>query len=168
MNHTEILEFLMEGTYTGKVSTINKDGSSHVTPIWYILDENNHITFTTYSKSVKGKNLIHDPRISFCVDDQVPPFSFVIVYGIAEAISKPSDLLTWTTKIAERYMGKTCLMNTEKEMLLKGNCSLKSFQQKLLARRTYQFSNFQIYCFLTEKNRIIDSLLIMNVGIPDK
>ncbi|MDP8907086.1 MAG: pyridoxamine 5'-phosphate oxidase family protein, partial [Thermoproteota archaeon] len=93
----EILQFLIKGTYIGKVSTINKDRSSHVTPIWYILDENNHITFTTYSKSVKGKNLIRDPRISFCVGDQVPPFSFVIVYGIAEVISKPCDLLTWAT-----------------------------------------------------------------------
>ena len=65
-----------------------------------------NITFTTYYKSVKGKNPIRDPRVSFCVDDQVPPFSFVIVYGIAEIISKPSDLLKWTTKIAERHMGK--------------------------------------------------------------
>ncbi|HYP42832.1 MAG TPA: PPOX class F420-dependent oxidoreductase [Candidatus Nitrosocosmicus sp.] len=139
----------MEGTYTGKVSTINKDGSSHVTPIWYILDENNHITFTTYSKSVKGKNLIRDPRISFCVDDQVPPFSFVIVNGIAEVISKPSDLLTWTTKIAERYMGKNLSDEYGKRNAVEGDCSLKSFQQKLLARRTYQFNNFQIYRFLT-------------------
>ncbi len=106
MNHVEVLEFLMNGTFTGKVSTINKDGSSHVTPIWYILDENNYITFTTYAKSVKGKNLLRDSRISFCVDDQVPPFSFVIIDGIAEVNSKSTNLLVWTTKIAERYMGK--------------------------------------------------------------
>ena len=68
----------MKGTFTGKLGTINKDGSSHITPIWYILDENNYITFTTYSKSVKAKNLLRDSRISICVDDQTPPFSFVI------------------------------------------------------------------------------------------
>ena len=135
MNHAEMLEFLMEGTYTGKVSTINKDGSSHVTPIWYILDENNHITFTTYSKSVKGKNLIRDPRISFCVDDQVPPFSFVIVYGIAEVISKSSDLLTWTTKIAERYMGKNLSDEYGKRNAVAGEMIIKVKPTKIIAQK---------------------------------
>jgi PPOX class probable F420-dependent enzyme len=135
MNHAEMLEFLMEGTYTGKVSTINKDGSSHVTPIWYILDENNHITFTTYSKSVKGKNLIRDPRISFCVDDQVPPFSFVIVYGIAEVISKSSDLLTWTTKIAERYMGKNLSDEYGKRNAVEGELLIKVIPTKTIGQK---------------------------------
>ena len=70
MNQEEVREFLMTGTFTGKLGTINNDGSTHITPIWYILDENNHITFTTYSKSVKAKNLLRDSRISICVDDQ--------------------------------------------------------------------------------------------------
>ena len=125
----------MEGTYTGKVSTINKDGSSHVTPIWYILDENNHITFTTYSKSVKGKNLIRDPRISFCMDDQVPPFSFVIVYGIAEVISKPSDLLRWTTKIAERYMGKESSNEYGKRNAVEGELLIKVIPKKVIGQK---------------------------------
>ncbi len=135
MNHAEILEFLMEGTYTGKVSTISKDGSSHVTPIWYILDENNHITFTTYSRSVKGKNLIRDPRISFCVDDQVPPFSFVIVYGIAEVIPKSPNLLAWTTKIAERYMGKDLSDEYGKRNAVEGELLIKVNPTKTIGQK---------------------------------
>jgi PPOX class probable F420-dependent enzyme len=100
MNPDEINRFLMKGTFTGKLGTINKDGSSHITPIWYILDENNYITFTTYFKSVKAKNLIRDSRISICVDDQTPPFSFVLVNGSAKVFSQPEDLLRWTTKIS--------------------------------------------------------------------
>ena len=135
MNHSEVLEFLMEGTYTGKVSTINKDGSPHVAPIWYILDENNHITFTTYSKSVKGKNLLRDPRISFCVDDQVPPFSFVIVHGTAEVISKSSDLLVWTTKIAERYMGKNLSDEYGKRNAVEGELLIKVTPTKTIGQK---------------------------------
>src|SRR3712207_1758633 len=106
MSQEEITEFLMERTFTGKISTINKDGSPHIAPIWYILDEDNRVTFTTYFKSAKGRNLLHNPRISFCVDDQALPFSFVIIEGIAEIISESDNLLAWTTKIEERYMGK--------------------------------------------------------------
>ena len=46
-------------------------------------------------------------RVSICIDDQTPPFSFVTVYGIAEIQQfNRNELLKWATKIAERYMGK--------------------------------------------------------------
>ena len=70
MNQNEIKEFLMRGTYTAKLGTINKDGFPHITPIWFILDENDHIIFTTYFKSLKAKNLVRNPKVSICVDDQ--------------------------------------------------------------------------------------------------
>ena len=43
----------------------------------------------------------------FCVDDQVPLFSFVTIDGsIAEIISnEPSEVYKWAKIIASRYMG---------------------------------------------------------------
>ena len=35
------------------------------------------IIFTTGSTSVKAKNIHRDKRVSICIDDQKPPFSFV-------------------------------------------------------------------------------------------
>ena len=135
MSQEEIIEFLVEGTFTGKVSTINKDGSPHITPIWYILDEDNYVTFTTYSKSVKGKNLLRDSRISFCVDDQVPPFSFVIIEGIAEIISEADNLLVWTTKIAERYIGKELLNEYGKRNAVEGELLIKVIPKKVIGQK---------------------------------
>jgi PPOX class probable F420-dependent enzyme len=131
MNPDEINRFLMKGTFTGKLGTINKDGSSHITPIWYILDENNYITFTTYFKSVKAKNLIRDSRISICVDDQTPPFSFVLVNGSAKVFSQPEDLLRWTTKIAERYMGKELSVEYGKRNAIEGELLVKVIPTKI-------------------------------------
>ena len=131
MNQEEIREFLMTGTFTGKLGTINKDGSTHITPIWYILDENNYITFTTYFKSVKAKNLLRDSRISICVDDQVPPFSFVIVHGIAKIDSQSADLLVLTTKIAERYMGKELSSGYGKRNAIEGELLVKVIPTKI-------------------------------------
>ena len=135
MNQEEIREFLMKETFTGKLGTINKDGSSHITPIWYILDENNHITFTTYSKSVKAKNLLRDSRICICVDDQAPPFSFIIVYGVAKVNSQSTDILIWTTKIAERYMGKESSLENGKRNAIEGELLIKVIPTKIIGQK---------------------------------
>ena len=109
----------MQGTFTGKLATVKKDGSSHIIPIWFVLDGSSNkggsgrkgkdedIIFTTDSTSVKAKNIQHDNRVSICVDDQTPPFSFVVVYGTAKIHHyKQRELFRFATKIARRYMGK--------------------------------------------------------------
>jgi len=131
MNQNEIKEFLMRGTYTAKLGTINKDGSPHITPIWFILDENDHIIFTTYFKSLKAKNLVRNPKVSICVDDQLPPFSFVIVNGIAKIMTNSKDLLIWTTKIAERYMGKELSLDYGKRNAVEGELIIKVIPTKI-------------------------------------
>jgi PPOX class probable F420-dependent enzyme len=105
MNENEIKNFLMQGTLTGKLATISEDGRPHVAPIWFVLDGNDLI-LTTHCESVKAKNMLRDPRIAICVDDQTPLFSFVTIFGIASTDKNSIDLLKWTIKIAERYMGK--------------------------------------------------------------
>ena len=121
----------MRGTYTAKLGTINKDGSPHITPIWFILDENDHIIFTTYFKSLKAKNLVRNSKVSICVDDQVPPFSFVIVNGIAKIMTNSRDLLIWTTKIAERYMGKELSLDYGKRNAVEGELIIKVIPTKI-------------------------------------
>lgn len=89
MSNKEVRKFLMKGTFTGKLGTIRKDGSSLVIPIWYIVDERNsvnkigNIYFTTYIESTKAKNIQHDSRTSICVDDQMSPYTFVSIVGNA-------------------------------------------------------------------------------------
>ena len=114
MSKAEIAKFLMQGTFTGKLATVKKDGSSHVVPIWFVLDNENNrhkvgnIIFTTGESSAKANNIRQDNRVSICVDDQVPPFSFVTIFGIAKIYPyKRKEVLKWATKIAERYMGKS-------------------------------------------------------------
>lgn len=109
MSKKEIRNFLRQGTLTGKLATVNKDGTPHVVPIWFVLDDydNNDILLTTYQTSIKAKNIVRDSRVSICIDDQAPPFTFVTVHGNAEIKHyKKRGLLNWATKIAERYMGK--------------------------------------------------------------
>lgn len=113
MSTFEIVRFLIQGTFTGKLATTRKDRGSHVVPIWFVLDNKNSkdqigsIVFTTDDKSIKAKNIKKDNSVSICVDDQMPPFSFVTIFGTAKINPyNPEEVLMWATKIAERYMGK--------------------------------------------------------------
>ena len=40
-----------------------------------------------------------------CVDDETPPFAFVLIEGTAELSEDPDALLEWATRIGGRYMG---------------------------------------------------------------
>lgn len=111
MSSKEIKNFLIQGTFTGKLATVKKDGSPHVVPIWFVLDCDDHstgdIVLTTGGTSIKAKNIQHDNRVCVSIDDQIPTFSFVVVFGTAKIYHpKHDELLKWATKIAERYMGK--------------------------------------------------------------
>ena len=114
MTKSEIKKFLMKDTFTGKLATVKKNGSPHVVPIWFVVEVNSrnrnkvgNIYFTTGRYSVKAENIQYDSRVSICVDDQAPPFSFVLICGNAKLIPyRRKEILKWATKIAERYMGK--------------------------------------------------------------
>jgi PPOX class probable F420-dependent enzyme len=97
--------FIMEGTRTGKLSTVRVDGSPHVAPMWFLLDSDD-LVFTTEDVTVKSHNLLRDERAALCVDDERPPFSFVVLWGRVEISDDPGLLLTWATRIAARYMGE--------------------------------------------------------------
>jgi len=111
MSKEEIRRFLMQGTFTGKLATVRKEGDSHVVPIWFVVDDGTgkreigDIVFTTGSESTKAKNI---RLASICVDDQRLLFSFVTIFGVAKISPyRQREVRKWATKIAERYMGKS-------------------------------------------------------------
>jgi PPOX class probable F420-dependent enzyme len=95
--------FLLLGTRTGKLGTLMPSGWPHVMPIWFVVD-GEEIVFSTGRDTVKGRYVRRDGRVSLCVDDERPPYAYVHVRGRAR-IDEQSDLLEWTTRIAQRYMG---------------------------------------------------------------
>jgi PPOX class probable F420-dependent enzyme len=105
MSDEEIRAFLSSGTRTGKLATVRPDGSPHVAPIWFVLDDDGSIVFNTGRDTVKGRALRRDPRVSLVVDDESPPFAYVRVDGVAELSEDLEEMLPWSTRIAARYMG---------------------------------------------------------------
>jgi PPOX class probable F420-dependent enzyme len=105
MEGSEWKDFVLERPRTAKLATVRRDGRPHVAPVWIDLDDDDTIVFTTSARSVKGRAIRRDPRVALCVDDETPPFSFVIVEGRASASEDLEEMLVWATRIAGRYMG---------------------------------------------------------------
>ncbi|KUN88997.1 pyridoxamine 5-phosphate oxidase [Streptomyces bungoensis] len=105
MTDEEWRAFVSYGTRTGKLSTVSADGSPHVAPIWFLLD-GEELVFNTGKETVKGRNLARDGRIALCVDDERPPFHFVVLSGRARLSEDLDEVRRWATRIAARYMGE--------------------------------------------------------------
>ncbi|MFJ4623715.1 PPOX class F420-dependent oxidoreductase [Streptomyces sp. NPDC088812] len=105
MTDEEWRAFVSQGTRTGKLSTVRADGRPHVTPVWFLLD-GDEVVFTTGANTVKGRNLARDGRVALCVDDDRPPFDYVVVQGVADVSEDLDEVRGWATRIAARYMGE--------------------------------------------------------------
>jgi PPOX class probable F420-dependent enzyme len=105
MTDAQWREFVSHGTRTAKLSTVRADGSPHVTPIWFLLD-GDEVVFNTGKDSVKGRNILRDGRIALCVDDDRPPYSFVVLRGRARVSDGLDEIRHWATRIGARYMGE--------------------------------------------------------------
>lgn len=96
----QVREFL-EKKHFGKLGTIMKDGSPHVTPIWYMLDKGRLIVNTTTTR-VKYYNIRRDDRVCFLVDDGYP---YVVIFGRAR-IAGERDGKKDIEALAIRYTGE--------------------------------------------------------------
>lgn len=104
MTADETRSFLLEGTRTGKLAVSRDDGRPHVTPTWFTLD-GDELVLTTAETSVKAKAIRRDPRVAMCVDDQKPPYSYVLVEGTATLSDDLDELRRCATAVGGRYMG---------------------------------------------------------------
>ncbi|MEN3315726.1 MAG: hypothetical protein V7605_1960, partial [Acidimicrobiaceae bacterium] len=95
MTRDEWRAFLTEPVRTAKLATVRADGRPHVAPIWFALDDDDTIVFMTGASSVKGRSILAEPRVALCVDDDRPPFSYVLVEGRAEIVDDAEALLFW-------------------------------------------------------------------------
>lgn len=105
MGHDEWRAFLLaRPPRTAKVATVRVDGRPHVTPVWFDLDGDD-VLFTVWHQTVKARDLRRDARVSLCVDDERPPFGFVLIEGTARISDSLDEVRAWSTRIAGRYMG---------------------------------------------------------------
>ncbi len=105
MSEQEVEHFLGERMKV-QVATVNRDGSPHLTTLFYVLHEG-HIAFWTYASSQKIRNLERDPRITCLVEDGEDYFELrgVSVTGRADLIRDEDRIRAIGTAVATRMVG---------------------------------------------------------------
>jgi len=107
MSEKELSSFLKR-QISLQIGTINKDGSPHLTTMWYFYDGESFV-FHTYTKSQKIINLKRDSRITLLTEagSQYSDLQGIIVYGNAEIINgKDSieEVIRYMEMVGEKYI----------------------------------------------------------------
>jgi PPOX class probable F420-dependent enzyme len=105
MDDAALRAFLTAGTRTGKLAVTRKDGSPFVAPVWFVVDDDGSIVFTTGAETIKGRSLRRDGRASLCVDDERPPFAYARIDGRVTLSEDRGEMVDLATRIGARYMG---------------------------------------------------------------
>ena len=105
MSKAEYIAFLSAPARCAKLATVRADGRPHVVPVWFTLD-GEHVIFTAGHTSVKVKNILRDGRVAIRVDEDSPPFHYVLLEGRAEVLDVSVEAARyWGAIIGGRYMG---------------------------------------------------------------
>ncbi len=109
MTPDEVVQFMREGSRTGKLAVTRKDGSPHVVPIWFDFDDDTgDLVFVMGKGSLKARCITRDPRVSICVDLMEMPYAFARIDGEATTTSyaeDPDAIRHWATQSCRRFVG---------------------------------------------------------------
>ncbi|HYC26986.1 MAG TPA: PPOX class F420-dependent oxidoreductase [Nitrososphaerales archaeon] len=94
-------EEFLNGVHFARLATLKKDGSPHLTPVWYMYDKGKLIINTTKER-MKYWNVKRDSRVSLLVDDGYP---YLVIEGKGR-IARERDALKDIEDLAIRYRGE--------------------------------------------------------------
>ena len=99
----EELQLLFQGRNLAFLSTLSKDGSPHVTPVWAeMVDE--LILINTFESSAKNKHITKDNRVSLAIVEQNNPFNMASIKGrVIQQTTEGAD--EHLKKLAKKYLG---------------------------------------------------------------
>mgnify|MGYP001415491215 CR=1 FL=1 len=106
LNQNEIHDYLVNQNDI-HIGTINKDGSPHLTTMWYSM-RGTDIIFHTYTKSQKIKNLSRDSRISILTESgkTYETLKGLMLYGNATIINgdnNEDEVIQIIKEVEEKY-----------------------------------------------------------------
>lgn len=91
-----------------QVASINPDGTPHLVPMWFELDDDGLIVFTTYATSQKVLNLGRDPRITVLAEtgSAYNELRGVSIDARAEVVRDPQVTARALALVGAKYAGR--------------------------------------------------------------
>jgi len=96
---------LLETARILQVASLNPDGRPHLVPMWFELDDEGLIAFTTYGTSQKVVNLERDPRITVLLEtgDAYDQLRGMSIDGRAEVVRDPHVTARTLALVGAKY-----------------------------------------------------------------
>jgi PPOX class probable F420-dependent enzyme len=101
MTQEELLSFLKDSK-TAILTSIGKDGYPHPMPMWYCVEDDGCVVFTTFRKSQKVKNLEANPRVGILVEsgEEYAQLKGVLIHSTAEIVDDLDTALATMIRLA--------------------------------------------------------------------
>lgn len=77
----KLTQFLAEPN-VGVLATVRRDGSPHLTAVWYLIDSD-EIRVAITTDRAKYRHVLRDPRVSLCIASTDLPYKLVTLEGRA-------------------------------------------------------------------------------------
>ena len=97
------------------VTTINKNGTAHMTVVWYDM-RGDEVLLNTTDDRVKFRNLERDPRVSVVIGDGA---HYVRIDGTARKVATGAEALKHIHDLAVRYEGAEVAERDTRELYSK-------------------------------------------------
>lgn len=99
-------ESFLAALHVGVLSIPREGAAPLTTPIWYQYSPGGELLVMTGTHSRKGKLLREGLPVSFCVQNESPPYAYVTVDGHVSSI-RQSLMEEELRPLARRYLGKS-------------------------------------------------------------
>jgi PPOX class probable F420-dependent enzyme len=99
-------QFLQDG-WTLQVASIGPRGFPHLVAMWYVLDDEGRVVFTTFRKSQKVLNLRRNPKMSVMLESgkAYAELKGLVIEGEAEIVDEPGYTAKVMARVGEKYNG---------------------------------------------------------------
>jgi PPOX class probable F420-dependent enzyme len=99
---------LLQNARVLQVASIHRDGRPHLVPMWFALDDDGLIAFTTFGKSQKVINLERDPRITVLAEtgEAYNELRGVSIDGRAEVVRDPQATARMMALVGAKQAGR--------------------------------------------------------------
>jgi PPOX class probable F420-dependent enzyme len=101
----DAMRVFLYGRHYATLATVNEDGSMHLTPVWYLF-ENECFFIDTAASDRKVRNILARPEVSIVVDSRTPGAErWVSTTGQGEIV-RGEEAKALNAKILQRYLTK--------------------------------------------------------------
>jgi PPOX class probable F420-dependent enzyme len=106
LTEEEQKQFIEDG-WTLQVASIGPGGFPHLVAMWYVVDDDGRIVFTTFRKSQKILNLQRDSKMTVMLESgkKYNELKGLVIEGEAELIDDPANTARVMAKVGAKYSG---------------------------------------------------------------